>query len=218
MLVPTTRIRDRKIVQYLEIAWNILTEERSPQEEPDDQAIGRVMKKFRNLRMSTFPLFKPAIQPKPDQTLCCLLLKRVYGKERDPGKASRRRLPCSRTTVIDYGIVCEYVGPSNKHLRRVGSFYEVVNDDPQDYGLYDTQFYFNHMGDTLDEEDVSRHWYSLPAEVQNQRSGRSPEPQLQHFSDPETCTLGTNQGGLKKLPEKLSMFKDAYEEAGVNII
>jgi hypothetical protein len=243
MLVPTTKDSMEDVDSYVEAAWD--TFEKGDHEAfpigPDEAKI----QEFMRIGMSTNMFFTPDVEITQRKSLVCLLLELVLGDEEDPHIFLGPGKPAERTTITDFGVVCEPADTSSMRFRRIGYFHEFVRYkslrplvghkmkafpegseremDSETLGNdQKMQFEFDclkHVRFRRGGDDVSRRIYSRAS------TGHGDERDASgcYHSLPGMQTIGfdTNdamQRELHNLYQKLTLFKSECREAEIETI
>jgi hypothetical protein len=228
-LVPTTENPTKEVEMYKAAAWEAF-EECNENNVSAQQSDRQAFKTFRDTSGAVF--FSPDAEPKQPINLTCVLLKR----------GSRSSL------IEDRGIVCESVDLSRNLYRRVGYFDQlmIVNDGnlqsgtsrdesrnsqlgascsvpqseihsfdtSQGDGLYFKSDILKHLGFNRGDETWKRK-SSLIADTET--TARLLGLSLDDIHEPDWSAEVAPQN-LAKVSGQLSLFKDGYEEAEVEII
>lgn len=229
-LVPVTTKPNIPLGTYLADVWSSIARNdffsnRVPWDQslPFLQYLQSLYQRYQKLGISGYIYCQPDLQLSLCKSYPCLLIKRLHGREK---YSTVYKLPI-RTTVADFGLLCEPIDASKKLYRRVGYFHEMVEHTMT-----------HEASVTTESLDVDR---TNPALAYLAKFGIQLVAINDHLSTPlltnhdkdivqaenekvdETLSQGniTNEGQLLGLPEllkKLTLFQHGWEEQELELI
>ena len=192
--------------------------------QPFLQCFRSLYQRFQRLKISGINMCIPDEQPSQTKGFFCILLKRIHGEETRP----RTTLP-PRTTVADFGLICEPIDSTKTTFRRLGYFHELV-EQRMDHGsdldgcIADLESrspsvaYLQSFGFLPQKGNFPQFMHTPPLDRRDKGmakvTGDTPNDSKSQERDKDDTVLQN----LPELLEKLSIFRDDWEELEIELI